>query len=327
VHIKGDLVFDTNPSGSSGIDAHGAYMIIEGDWDNNVGWSAFAHGDNIVEFKHAVNPLSVHGTNNFYGLYDNTSGTSSLKLYDYIEVERELEVDHYVTLYDELFLYHILDLSETSANLVMASGSFAEVDLLSQGGTITCNSGDLYVSDLRFDDLRGTYIINNGYIELQQDITQTIDLAADITMTGGDFHVYGGNLISKWPAQISGNNPVFTMSDGNLYFAHQGIEIENKLSDYNLTENITGGIIRTSKSFYCRGNDTYFSPSGGIIELTGNTNSDCEMRDTGNAFWILKINKTAGATVKNTSEINIQHSLIIQNGTFDDKGNPVNIGP
>jgi len=326
LHIKGNLTINPGISGSSGIDANGAYMIIEGDWDNNVGWSAFAHGENVVEFKNAVDPLSIHGTNNFYGLYDNTSGTSSLNLYDYLEVERELEVDHYVSLYGELYLYHILDLSEPSANLVMASGSFAEVELLSQGGTITCNSGDLYIFDLRFDDLRGTYIINDGFVELQQDITQNIDLAADITMTDGYFYIYGGNLISKWPSQISGNNPVLNMSDGILYFASQGIEIENKLSDYNLTENITGGIIRTSKSFFCRGADTYFSPSGGIVELTGNTNTDCEMSDTGNAFWILKINKTSGATVKNVGT-NIQNSLLIQSGRFDDKGNPVNIGP
>jgi hypothetical protein len=117
------------------------------------------------------------------------------------------------------------------------------------------------------------------------------------------------------------------MSGGQLFIASQGIEIESNSPNYTLTENITGGTIRTNKHFYCYGTDTQFSPSGGVILLTGNTNTDCAVYDTGNALWDLKVFKGPGVAVKNAYEINIQNSLIISRGEFHDHGNPVYIGP
>ena len=280
-----------------------------------------------MEFLNITETLYVTGNNVVYGLIDNTSGTASLVVSDVNDIDRQLLVGHKVTLEEENYIYDVLTLNEPTAELILSPGSYTEAYRFSQGGTLTCNSGDIYLGDITDNYLKGTYVINGGSIELQQDASHSLDLGADITMNGGDFHIYGGNGISKWPVQVNGTNPTITMSGGLLFFAQQGIEIENKAGDYMLAEDISGGTIKTNYSFYCRGADTYFSPSGGIVELTGNTNTDCEMSGANTAFWILKINKTGGAAVKNVVETNIQEELIIHSGIFAEQGYPVNIGP
>ena len=167
------------------MNANDAHVIIYGNWDNNVGYSAFNPGEGIVEFINDVVPLSVQGNNHFYGLIDNTSGTSSLTINGANDIDRQLLVGHHVTLEDENYIYDVLTLNEPTAELILAPGSYTEVNRFSQGGTLTCNSGDIYFSDIMDGYLKGTYVINGGFIELQQDATHSLDLAADIkNLTG-----------------------------------------------------------------------------------------------------------------------------------------------
>ena len=97
--------------------------------------------------------------------------------------------------------------------------------------------------------------------------------------------------------------------------------------NYNITENITGGTIRTADDFLCQGNDTGFNPVGGIVELYGSSISFCRMIDSGNAFWDLRIAKTGSVDVYNSFGTNVKNQLIIQSGTFRESGYPVNVGP
>ena len=271
--------------------------------------------------------MILEGEHTFYGLIDNTSGPSSLTIYEYNEVIRDFNIKHDVTLTDELYVTYSLRVQDPSASLTLSSGSYVEAGTLYQGGTVTCNASHLYAFDIREDYLMGTYVLNGGYIEISQDISHTVNLGANITITDGLMAIYGGSGISKWPAQVNGTHPTLTMSGGQLFIASQGIEIEARLPDYSITENITGGNIRTNGHFYCRGTDTQFSPSSGVVEITGNTNTDCAVYDAGNALWDLYVNKGTGVSLKNAYEINIQNALIIHKGIFAEHGSPVNIGP
>jgi hypothetical protein len=296
-----------------------------GEWWNNYGSGAFVHGNNTVEFENDESPLSINGTTTFYRILDNTEGGSHLVIIDDITVSNRLTVNNKVVVEGELYA-EVLNIGEAFTEVVFESGSYSEVQSLWQGGTITSNNGYLLVDDIRDDYLRGTYIINGGFVEIQQDASDFVDLGADITITDGYLDIYGGSSISKWPRQTSGINASITMSGGQLFIASQGIEIEDNSTSYSFTENITGGTIRTNGHFYCRGTATNFSPSGGVVLLTGNSNSDCAVYDTGNALWILKVNKNTGNAVKNSHEINVRNSLIIQKGIFSDMGLPVNVG-
>lgn len=325
LQIRGDLVIN-GVSGLSGIDANGIFMLVRGNWDNNVGTAAFIHGFNHVELAPNSPSAVVSGNNIFYELSENSSGPGYVCLNDDIEVQRSLNIKQRARLYGYATVANILDLSTPGCEFHTLPGSFMEANRLRQGGALF-NSGVLIAIDLHDARLLGNYTISAGEVEIYQDALNTVDLAANITMTGGTMTVFGGSGISKWPAPATGSHPVITISNGTLDFADQGIHIEDNSTMTSITDNITGGVIRTPGHFYCRGNETGFSPTGGVIELYSIANSNCEMWGTGNAFWDLKINKSPDAVVKNTSSITIHNELIVRKGTFNTQGNPVYVGP
>ena len=312
-------------AGMSGLNANGVFMLVKGNWINNVGSSGFIHGENIVEFKHNLYPINVSGHNIFYILYDKTSGLAEVNLYNTTDVERTFHILHKVNVHNTLLVNHVLDMSDPDCQMTTVSGSNIDASNFAQGGTLV-NSGNFTAYDLWDARLQGTYTVNGGNVILYQDAGNSIDLDANINITSGRLMIYGGNAISTWPAPTGSSNPSISISGGMLDIMDQGIHIEVTSQNSSITTDITGGYIYTKGNFYCRGNDTGFKPAGGIIEIYGNTNTDCEMSGATNAFYILRTRKTNDAAVKVLNEINIQNSLVVRRGYFDLMGNPVNIG-
>ena len=85
-----------------------------------------------------------------------------------------------------------------------------------------------------------------------------------------------------------GGNAVIEMSGGVLDFKTCGIGIPNNSN--TLTDNITGGIIRTAAGFY--GNRADFTPTAGTFEFYGS--SDATISQTnGCTLYNVNINKGA----------------------------------
>ncbi|MBM3435237.1 MAG: hypothetical protein FJY07_03345, partial [Bacteroidetes bacterium] len=169
------------------------------------------------------------------------------------------------TLYtDETF--YILEISKQDIGLVWVDGCDITTQIYdwTQGGVNVESGGSFTAWDLADNGLFGTWGINNtGGTINASNFDGYVDLNGSIFLTGGTMNVYGGSSYSYWP--YAGNAEIY-MTDGILDFKDQGINIYLS-SSYTLTNNISGGRIRTSKGFIGQRPD--FTPTMGVFEFYG----------------------------------------------------------
>ncbi|MCK9270588.1 MAG: T9SS type A sorting domain-containing protein, partial [Bacteroidales bacterium] len=214
--------------------------------------------------------------------------------------------------YNETF--NILEVAKASGGAFrLSSGSVTCAQYNWTAGSIDVNTGTFTANDLNENGLYGGFYVNpGGTINLYQDAFQYIDLNGNLTFTGGGtINVYGGNGNSQWAA---GANASITMNGGTLDFKNQGITLTT-LSPNTITENITGGTIRTSGGFFCNRAD--FTPTGGVLELYGSY--DVSLEQYAGTLRDIKINKAAtdnrASTVNVSSNLNVV-SIEVASGTM-----------
>jgi len=134
-------------------------------------------------------------------------------------------------------------------------------------GVIRVCGGSLTAGDLAYFNIKGSYILESGIIDLTQDSAQYVDLNADLYISGGTFTIHGGNNApSEWAYT---EDCQVTMSGGTLNFADNGIYLSN--TGHYLGIDISGGEIQTSKDFKVE--RPGFNPTGGTVMLYGSGNS------------------------------------------------------
>jgi hypothetical protein len=135
--------------------------------------------------------------------------------------------------------------------------SAGAVDVLPGGGSFTAN-------DLVDNGIYGSFYLNSGGTINLTNNDGYIDLNGFLYIYGGNFNVWGGSSFdSYWPFA---SNAGIKMSNGTLDIKDVGVKVYNTAT-YSLTENITGGIIRTHKGFRVERGD--YTPSGGTVEFCG----------------------------------------------------------
>ncbi|MCD4820306.1 MAG: hypothetical protein K8S23_16635 [Candidatus Cloacimonetes bacterium] len=209
------------------------------------------------------------------------------------------------------------------------------------GGIYIGDDGAIFTAeDLVDDGLYGIFEVHEGcVINLHQQTGISVDLNGIIKIYGGNMNVHGGSFGSWWSYDDDVN---ITMTAGILDFKDQGIEIHNGI--HYLTEDITGGTIRTSKDF--TGDRADFNPAGGTIELYGSSDASLS-HGIGSSFHNVKINKSViradegnetyvdrnGNVIRNersntvlaNSDLDIESDLLIAAGTFGLNGHTVNV--
>ena len=162
-------------------------------------------------------------------------------------------------------------------------------------GAVDVLSGSFTANGLLDGGISGAYYLNTGgTIDLYAGSNGWVDLNGEIHIFGGTMNVTG--TISDWPYS---NNALIEMSGGVLDLTSCGITIASNA--YTLTENISGGIIRTAGGF--TGNSALFSPIAGTFEFY--STSDAIISQTnGCALYDVNIDKTAkGASSPSNSPI------------------------
>jgi hypothetical protein len=157
----------------------------------------------------------------------------------------------------------ILELAKTgSGTLLLGTGkvvSCQQYDWTS--GRIIVGGGSFSASDLYDPHIAGTFTLSGGAINLAQDGGHSVDINADISISGGTFTISGGSRCNL-AASRSVN---FTMSGGVLELGTRGMVYESGC--YALTSNLDGGTIRTAGSLLItRGG---FVMTGGTVEPFG----------------------------------------------------------
>ncbi len=300
-------------------------IYVGDDWVNNVGQSGFSCGTGTV-YLTGVNPSPdrqmISGENTFYHLVNQNTNS-------FVEFAGPVTV---------LGLYEADGAGSASQTVVSGSpanfkrmhltaGWFSlttgdpavTVDTLFQGGNIQLTSGSFTANDLNEPHVIGDYILFNGQIDLYQDQDQYVDLEADITIQNGQFNIHGGlGEDCWWPYTGDGS---LTMSGGVLDIKDQGIFLNND----NFTENITGGVIRTSGYFHSTVGITFFTPSGGSVELYGSGTSLLYL-PAACYFHDLWASKEAGSAVSAASPLWISHELKVNSGLFSTNAHLVTVG-
>ncbi len=184
------------------------------------------------------------------------------------------------------------------------------VDVLN-GGTFTANG-------LMDDAIAGSYYCNTNCTVNLTNYGGNIDLRGSLYIYGGNFNVYGGINPSWWPYL---GNASITMSGGTLNFADQGIIIRTDAT-YTLTDNITGGTIRTAGNLGCSRSD--FTPVAGTVEMYGATAATLSV--TAGNLYNLNISKNTGTVVEIMGTTTISGILNINGGTLAAANRVINTG-
>lgn len=195
---------------------------------------------------------------------------------------------------DEVFNAIELNKSLATANLNLATSYSLTCNSYDwTQGRLNVTGGDFTALDLVDSAVMGEIILTGGTINLHQDASQYIDMRGTWNISGGEMHLWGGNGYSYWPW---GTNGELNMSSGLIHRHDSGINIP---STYALTENVTGGTIRTDSGFLCYRSD--FTPSGGTLELLGS--ADGYLNNATGTLHHVVIDKTGTPALSNATPV------------------------
>lgn len=251
------LIYRDNQVTTSNLDINSSFLLVSGLFiapsQMNVGgiWQ-----------NYAGSPWFSEGVNNLV-VFDG-SGNSSI-------------------YYNEEFCHLEINKSETGTVIIWPDCSVICETYNWTGGKLFVRGGWFTANDMVDEAILGTIELTSGYINFYQETTQWLDLRADITISGGELHLYGINGDPYWPYDC---NASLTMSGGIINIHDSGLYIYN---DYNFTTNITGGTIMMTGDFTCHRAD--FNPAGGTIQLYGSLDSEILM--TAGTLYNLVVSKFA----------------------------------
>jgi len=156
-------------------------------------------------------------------------------------------------------------------------------------GEINVLGGTFTADDLIDNGIYGSFWVTTGGTINLTNNDGFIDLNGEINISGsGTMNIFGGSTDSYW---AFGDDCTLNMSGGVLDFKDQGIDLDD---NHTLTENITGGVIRTEEGF----NGTQrsdFNPVGGAFEFYGISDFSIN-QGSGNSFHSVEINKDVAAS-------------------------------
>jgi len=152
-------------------------------------------------------------------------------------------------------------------------------------GGVYVSAGSFTASDLADNGIFGSYTLYSpGTINLYQDGSSWVDLNATLNIYSGTMNLYGGNSTSVW---AYANAITVNIDNGTLDFKNNGIFLG---SGYSLSEDISGGTVRTVGGFD-GGARNDFHPTGGTFEFYGT--SDRSINLGNNSLYHVNINKNA----------------------------------
>lgn len=319
LNVQQDLTINTG--GLIGSDDN---VYVGDDWTNNVGTAGFVYGTGTV-YLNGTAPTPerqvVSGTTTFYNLTNNNinaivefAGPTTINN-NYNAASGGAACETLITgtpvSIQSLLLTQGAFALSTSAPVVTAGS-------LSQGGSVQVTNGNFTASDLVQNFVGGTYTIYNGQINLNQDVSQFVDLNANINIHGGTFSIDGSQDDSYWPYLASGS---LTMDAGVLDFKSVGIHLYNN----SFTENITGGMIRTAGNFSSASGVTFFTPEGGAVEMYGDATGQAILV-TGCYFHDFYAAKASPAVVNPGSNLVIKGELKVKSSEFKTNGYLISVG-
>ena len=260
---------------------------------------------NHLEVKSNLTINSGSLNSNTFDIYLGGNWDNNLSAANFLESTGAVELNGTGAQYLYTETFNVLRMNKASGAMYITTGNTvncASYDWMA--GEYIVTGGTFNVSDLADPGILGTITITSGTVNYTQDSAtgSFVDFCCSLTMSNGTFNIYGGYSTSffGWLSPATLN-----LSGGTLNII-QSIYMP---AAYTTVENITGGTIRTSGYFNCARGD--FTPSGGTLELYGNSDATVYMV-AGSNLWNLAINKNP---VKQDAALDHDYVLRERDGT------------
>ncbi|OQX77755.1 MAG: hypothetical protein B6D61_06675, partial [Bacteroidetes bacterium 4484_249] len=329
ITVKGDLTID---QGYFDCDNNDVY--IEGDWINNVGPSAFIPGTGTVNFNKITGFQSISGststafnnihligatvTHTLYLMKPSTLNNLTIDSHCHFQLKSD-EVNINGTLY--MLGYCEFRVEKNGAGTGVANvHSFDQ----SENGAVFCAPDDIInIDDLVENGIYGNYYAtDNSIINISQNSGGNLDLNGKLEINGGTINIIGSGL-TRWPYL---DDATIEMTGGTLDVTNLTINIFNGAS--SLTDNITGGVIRTQAGFLGYRSD--FTPTAGTFEFYGSSDKIIQQYN-GCTLYNVTIDKSAkdggkSNTVSLGTDFVVTNDLDVSSGTFDLNNYDMTIG-
>jgi hypothetical protein len=273
--VMGDLTIE-----SGYFNSNGNPVEIHGSWNNTGG--TYTPGLSVVTFN-GSDHQDVYGTNTFYKVVQLNTGYF-LRFNDPTTITNNLELYYRCWSYDLMTIGGTLVVNDPLSRFGVYSGGNVNVAVLDQGGEIAVSASTLIVGDLVESGIEGTHHLLSGELTLNQPSGFT-DLNGTVIINDGVMNVNGSGY-SYWPYT---HDASITMSGGVLDMNSSGILLYDTPT-YSLTENITGGTIRTASGF--SGNRSDFTPTAGLFEFYGTSDASL-LQSNGCTLFNINIDKAA----------------------------------
>lgn len=285
--VKGNVNIVSGPLNTMNIVGNQYNMYVAGNWTNTGGEAAFNEGTGTVFFNGtgALNHQFIYSPETFYNIENAKTGTGQLNIAGSVTVANNYLANGLnVVSGSALNVNGLFDLGTGELGL-SASAPNVIVNNFNMGGALSVTDGNFTCTDVVNNGIYGTINLNNGSITLNQDAGDWPDLNATVNILNGTMVINGGNGSSWWGYSAPCN---ITMSGGTFDFSNNGITVS---SSFPVTENITGGIIRTNESFLT--DHPGLTPTGGTLEMYGGADRYIQVTGGSNVFNLL-INKSGG---------------------------------
>jgi len=250
-------------------------MTVSGNWSNVSGANKFVPGTGTVIFDKIGSTQTINGANNFYNVTESHTGTI-LDIIGNVSVSNILNVNNGIN-FQAAATIGTMNNTVASTDVVFNNSFTSTITSYNGGGKLRVFTlADVIVTDISNNGLYGTYYVDNGVLELHQDIDQSIDVNGPLTiLNNGRIDIYGGfSFRDSYFARYG--DVILTMDSGELNFKNRGIHLGSEIYDFIC--NVTGGIIRLNGGFFdvteC------FRPTGGRVEFTGSTDCTIDMAPT-----------------------------------------------
>jgi len=227
-------------------------IYVETSWANSAGEASFDEGTGLVVFD------------------GSSDGYCSSEEFYHLEIDKPGAILHIGTTITDDTVYCV-DMDWTAGNYVIWEESAFIIDDLVDDGIY----GDITV------DTDALLSITQGTANFEY-----VDLFGNLTIDGGEVHVYGGADNSYWG--WGGNYSITMTNDAGLYFEDVGIQIIND-APYTFTENISSGEIHSASHFIVERDN--FTPTASHIYMNGSEDAVLNIV-TGSHLSSLYINKT-----------------------------------
>lgn len=216
-------------------------------------------------------------------------------------------------------IFYTLRLNKSgTGKLLIPTGAVICTSYDWEAGAMQVSGGNFLANDLFDNNVKGSFILSSGTIDLTQDDSYFVDLDADLNISGGSMYIRGGmaNVASEWAYTRAIS---VTMSGGILDYTNQGILIA--ASGYALNLSLSGGRIRTTGGVAIPRPST--SLAGVIVELYGGNDVNLSA-GTGSGFGKIVVNKSStrdglrdrANKASAASNLSVGGDLEIQAGTF-----------